>query len=140
MITVPKFARVALVAMAATLAVAMLPTGSAEAHHSYAATFDVDHRLNLEGKVAQFGFRNPHSYIQLDVPDGKGGTVRWAIEWSGTASLSSQGITPGTLKIGDVVKVVASPSRVKGEMRAQIVTLVRPKDGLTWGLKGEKVD
>jgi hypothetical protein len=40
----------------------------------------------------------------------------------------------------DLVKVVASPSRVKGEQRAQIVSLVRPKDGLTWGLKGEKVD
>jgi hypothetical protein len=135
MMTAPKFARIALVAMAGMLTVSI-----AEAHHSYAATFDVDHRINLEGKVTQFGFRNPHSYIQLEVPDGKGGTVRWSIEWSGTASLSSQGITPGTLKVGDLVKVVASPSRVKGEQRAQIVSLVRPKDGLTWGLKGEKVD
>jgi hypothetical protein len=140
MMTIPKFARTALVAMAATLTVAMLSGGIAEAHHSYAATFDVDHRINLEGKVTQFGFRNPHSYIQLEVADGKGGTVRWSIEWSGTASLSSQGITPGTLKVGDLVKVVASPSRVKGEQRAQIVTLIRPRDGLTWGLKGEKVD
>lgn len=133
--TAPKFARIALVAMAATLTVSV-----AEAHHSYAATFDVDHHINLEGKVTQFGFRNPHSYIQLEVPDGKGGTVRWSIEWSGTASLKSQGIDRGTLKVGDIVKVVASPSRVKGELRAQIVTLIREKDGLTWGLKGEKVD
>jgi hypothetical protein len=136
MMTAPKFARIALVAMAA-----MLSVNVAEAHHSYAATFDVDHHIKLEGKVTQFGFRNPHSYIQLEVADGKGGgTVRWSIEWSGTASLSSQGIKPGTLKVGDVVKVVASPSRVKGELRAQVVSLVRPKDGLTWGLKGEKVD
>ena len=133
--TAPKFARIALVALAATLTVSV-----AEAHHSYAATFDVDHHINLEGKVTQFGFRNPHSYIQLEVPDDKGGTVRWSVEWSGTASLASQGIKPGTLKVGDFVKIVASPSRVKGEQRAQIVSLVRPKDGLTWGLKGEKVD
>jgi hypothetical protein len=133
--TAPKFARIALVAVAATLTVSV-----AEAHHSYAATFDVDHHINLEGKVTQFGFRNPHSYIQLEVPDGKGGTVRWSVEWSGTASLKSQGIDRGTLKVGDIVKVVASPSRVKGELRAQIVSLVREKDGLTWGLKGEKVD
>jgi hypothetical protein len=135
MMTAPKFARVAWVAMAATLTVSV-----AEAHHSYAATFDVDHHINLNGKVTQFGFRNPHSYIQLEVAEGKGGTVRWSVEWSGSASLASQGITPGTLKIGDVVKIVASPSRVKGELRAQIVSLVREKDGLTWGLKGEKVD
>lgn len=140
MMTAPKFARIALAAMASTLTVAMLGVGVAEAHHSYAATFDVDHHIKLEGKVTQFGFRNPHSYIQLEVPDGKGGTVRWSIEWSGTASLKSQGIDRGTLKVGDIVKVVASPSRVKGELRAQIVTLIREKDGLTWGLKGEKVD
>ena len=29
---------------------------------------------------------------------------------------------------------------VKGELRAQIVSFVREKDGLTWGMKGEKVD
>ena len=140
MMTAPKSARIALVAMASTLTVALLGVSVAEAHHSYAATFDVDHHINLDGKVTQFGFRNPHSYIQIEVPDGKGGSVRWSVEWSGTASLASQGITPGTLKIGDFVKIVASPSRVKGEQRAQIVSLVRPKDGLTWGLKGEKVD
>ena len=133
--TAPKFARIVLVALAAMLAV-----GVAEAHHSYAATFDVDHHINLEGKVTQFGFRNPHSYIQLEVPDGKGGTVRWSIEWSGTASLTRQGIDRGTLKVGDVVKVVASPSRVKGELRAQFVSFVRERDGFSWGLNGEKVD
>jgi Family of unknown function (DUF6152) len=137
--TAPKFARIVLLTMAA-LTVAMLPVSIAEAHHSYAATFDVDHHINLKGTVTQFGFRNPHSYIQLEVADGKGGTVRWSVEWSGTASLTSQGIDRGTLKVGDVVKVVASPSRVKGELRAQIVSLVREKDGLSWGLKGEKVD
>jgi hypothetical protein len=139
MMTAPKFARIALVAMTATLTGALLTVSIAEAHHSYAATFDVDHHINLQGRITQFGFRNPHSYIQLEVAD-KSGTVRWSIEWSGTASLATQGINPGTLKVGDVVKIVASPSRVKGEQRAQIVSLVRPRDGLTWGLKGEKVD
>jgi hypothetical protein len=133
--TASKFARIVFVALAATLTV-----GVAEAHHSYAATFDVDHPINLKGTVAQFGFRNPHSYIQLEVPDGKGGTVRWSVEWSGTASLSREGINRGTLKVGDVVKVVATPSRVKGELRAQIVSFVREKDGFSWGIKGEKVD
>jgi hypothetical protein len=133
--TAPKFARIVFAALAAALAL-----GVAEAHHSYAATFDVDHPINLKGTVAQFGFRNPHSYIQLEVPDGKGGTVRWSVEWSGTASLSREGINRGTLKVGDVVKVVATPSRVKGELRAQIVSFVREKDGFSWGIKGEKVD
>ncbi len=137
--TTPKFVRIVLATLAA-LTAAMLPVSIAAAHHSYAATFDVDHHINLEGKVTQFGFRNPHSYIQLEVPGGKDGPVRWSIEWSGTSSLTSQGIDRGTLKVGDVLKVVVSPSRVKGELRAQFVSFVREKDGLSWGLKGEKVD
>ncbi len=76
--TAPKFARIVFMALAATLTV-----GVVQAHHSYAATFDVDHPINLKGTVAQFGFRNPHSYIQLEVPDGKGGTVPFRlIGWS----------------------------------------------------------
>lgn len=134
--TAPKFARIASATMVATLM-----AGVADAHHSYAATFDVDHHIKLEGKVTQFGFRNPHSFIQLEVRGPKGGEpVRWSVEWSGTASLTRQGIERGTLKVGDVVKIEAAPSRVKGELRAQIVTLVRERDGLTWGVKGEKVD
>jgi hypothetical protein len=120
---------------------AALAGGVAQAHHSYAATFDVDHHMDIEGKVVQFGFRNPHSFLQIEVPDGKGGSVRWSAEWSGTASLSKQGIERGTLKVGDVVKVTISPSRVKGELRGQIVTLRRESDGLTWGLRpGETID
>ena len=138
--TTPKFVPSVLLAMAALTVAMLLPMSIAEAHHSYAATFDVDHHINLEGKVTQFGFRNPHSYIQLEVPDGKGSGVRWSIEWSGTSSLTSQGIDRGTLKVGDVLKVVVSPSRVKGELRAQFVSFVRERDGLSWGLKGEKVD
>ena len=138
--TTPKFVPSVLLAMAALTVAMLLPMSIAEAHHSYAATFDVDHHINLEGKVTQFGFRNPHSYIQLEVPGGKDGPVRWSIEWSGTSSLTSQGIDRGTLKVGDVLKVVVSPSRVKGELRAQFVSFVRPRDGLSWGLKGEKVD
>ena len=136
MINVPKLSHTVAVAIAMPLT-----AGVADAHHSYAATFDVDHHIKLEGKVTQFGFRNPHSFIQLEVPGGKGGEpARWSVEWSGTASLTRQGIERGTLKVGDMVKIEAAPSRVKGELRAQIVTLVRERDGLTWGVKGEKVD
>jgi hypothetical protein len=136
MSTAPRFARFTLLAIAAAL-----PGSLVQAHHSYAATFDLDHHIQLEGKVVQFGFRNPHSFLQIEVPDDKGGSVRWSVEWSGTATLQKQGIERGTLKVGDVIKVTAAPSRVKGELRAQIINLHRERDGLTWGLReGEVVD
>lgn len=130
-----------LAALAAVVTLGLGGAIGARAHHSYSATFNINERIELEGKIVQFGFRNPHSFLQVEVPDEQGEAKRWSIEWSGAAALTNQGIDRGTFKVGDVVKVTAMPSRVKGELRAQIVTLIRESDGLTWGLReGEVVD
>jgi hypothetical protein len=128
--------------MSAVLGAGILAAGAAaRAHHSYAATFDVKQRIELEGKVMQVVFGNPHSSLELEAPDINGVAQRWSVEWSGTAALTSRGIESDTLKVGDVVKVTAMPSRVSGELRAKIVTLRRPSDGLKWGVReGEVVD
>jgi len=48
---------------------AMLLAGvAAYAHHSYAATYDVGKEVKLEGKLIQFTFRNPHSYVTIQAP------------------------------------------------------------------------
>jgi len=110
-------------------------------HHSYGATYDVNREITLEGKLVQFSYRNPHSYVTIQAPDDKGVQQRWSVEWSGTTQLSNQGITQQTLKVGDQVRVVGRPSRVRNEYRALMVSLLRPADGFTWGTRaGEKVD
>ena len=124
------------------LAVAALTVVSAAyAHHSYAATYDVSKEIKLEGKLLQFVYRNPHSFVHMQAPDAKGVPQRWSVEWSGTGQLAGQGVTRETLKVGDVVVIVGRPSRVTGEYRALMVSLKRPADGLTWGARaGEAVD
>ena len=110
-------------------------------HHSYGATYDVNREITLEGKLLQFSYRNPHSYVTIQAPDDKGVQQRWSVEWSGTTQLTNQGITQQTLKVGDQVRVVGRPSRVRNEYRALMVSLLRPADGFTWGTRaGEKVD
>jgi hypothetical protein len=110
-------------------------------HHSYGATYDVNREITLEGKLVQFSYRNPHSYVTIQAPDDKGVQQRWSVEWSGTTQLSNKGITQQTLKVGDQVRVVGRPSRVRNEYRALMVSLLRPADGFTWGTRaGEKVD
>ena len=34
-----------------------------EAHHSFAATYSEDKTLTIEGKLLDFDFRNPHSFV-----------------------------------------------------------------------------
>jgi hypothetical protein len=121
---------------------AMLLAGvAAYAHHSYGATYDISKEVKLEGKLVQFVYRNPHSFVHIQAPDQKGVQQRWAIEWAGTSQLGSSGVGRESLRVGDEINIVGRPSRVPGEYRLLMVTLKRPRDGFTWGTRaGEVVD
>ena len=123
------------------IGISSLAGTAAYAHHSYAATYDNSAEVKLEGKVLQFVFRNPHTFVQVQAPDQKGVQQRWAVEWAGTSQLSNSGVTRESLKVGDEITIVGRPSRVSGEYRLLMVTLKRPLDGFTWGTRGgETVD
>ena len=69
---------------------AFLVAGTAAfAHHSYSATYDVRQKVTLEGKLVQFVFKNPHSFVTIQAPDTKGVMRRWSLEWSGTSQLNN---------------------------------------------------
>ena len=112
----------------------------AAAHHSYGATYDLNKQVTLEGKLVQFVYRNPHSFVTLQAPDSAGKQQRWAVEWSGTGQLGGQGVTRESLRAGDQIVIVGRPSRVSGEFRLLMVSLKRPSDGFSWGTRGEVVD
>ena len=123
------------------LVVAVLAAVNVNAHHSYGATYDVSKEVRLEGRLAQFVLRNPHSFVQIVVTNDKGTTERWSVEWAGTAQLNNQGVQRESLRVGDEIVIVGRPSRVRGELRALMVSLRRPADGFTWGTRqGEVVD
>ena len=122
------------------IALAYVCAGTAAfAHHSYGATYDTSKEVKLEGKILQFSYRNPHSFVTVQAPDQDGVQQRWAIEWSGTAQLATAGVTRESLKVGDQVVITARPSRVSGEYRVLMVRLIRPSDGFTWGSRGGEV-
>jgi hypothetical protein len=124
------------------LVVAALACGTAAyAHHSFGATYNTKAEIKIEGKLMQFVFRNPHSFVNIEAPDQNGAMQRWSVEWSGAAALGNQGLTQTTLKAGDHVIVTGRPSRTPGELRVQMLTLTRPADGFSWGNRtGEVVD
>ena len=123
------------------LTMTLLAGVAAYAHHSYAATYDTSKEIKLAGKLMQFSFKNPHSYVTVQALDAKGKMQRWAVEWAGTSQLGARGITQETLKIGDEITIVGRPSRVPNEYKALMVNLKRPSDGFNWGSNaGEVVD
>ena len=127
--------------IALILACASLAGTTSYAHHSFAAVYNNKKEIKLEGKMVQFLYRNPHSYVQIEAPDENGVVQRWSVEWGGAASLAGQGVQRDTFKIGDHVIITGLLSRTPGEYRVKMNTLKRPSDGLTWGTKaGEVVD
>jgi hypothetical protein len=114
-------------------ALALAAGTAASAHHSFGATYDVNKKIELKGKLVQFAYRNPHSFVHVEAPDANGEVQRWAIEWGGTAQLANAGVKRDSLKIGDDVVIIANPSRVPGEYRVLMVNLTRPADGFSWG-------
>ena len=123
------------------LAAALLLSTAVYAHHSYGATYDVSKQVKLEGKVVQFVFRNPHSFVHVEGPDANGQMQRWAVEWAGGAQLTGSSIDRNTLKVGDPVIISGNPTRTAGEHRLRMVSFKRTSDGLSWGNRqGEVVD
>jgi hypothetical protein len=123
------------------IAVTLLVSTAAYAHHSYAATYDTTKQVKIEGILVQFELRNPHAFVTVKAKDKDGATQRWSVEWSGVSQLDNAGIKKESLKVGDEIVIVGNPSRVPGEYRLLMVNLKRPLDGFTWGTKaGEKVD
>ena len=123
------------------VAAALVVAAQAYAHHSFAATYFEEERVQIEGELVQFQFRNPHSFVHVMVKEKDGSMVRYTVEWGGAGALGGQGVTRETLKVGDHVIITGSPGRNPQDHRVRMVTLLRPKDGFGWGRRpGEVVD
>ena len=113
--------------------VLMLSAATMHAHHSFAATYQEGKTQKIEGKVVQFLFRNPHSFLHVEAPDEQGVTQTWAVEWGGGGQLGKEGVTRESIKAGDKVIVVGQPGRNPDDHRLRMMNITRPADGWKWG-------
>jgi hypothetical protein len=109
------------VASALTAACLVAPV---QAHHSF-AMFDQQKSLVLKGTVKEFQWTNPHSWLQVDVPNNTGGQDEWSIELNSISGLHQAGWRPKTILPGDKVTVTVHPLR-DGTKGASLVSAVLP--------------
>jgi hypothetical protein len=117
--------------IAATGLLAMsLAIAAAEAHHA-PAVFDQTRTVVIEGRVTDFVWQNPHSWIRMDVVDENGNKANWSIEMNPPTYLIRAGWRSTTLKAGDEISVVINPIRT-GEPSGKFVAVTLP-DGRVLG-------
>jgi len=124
--------------IATLVAAALVVSGQAFAHHSFAATYIENQSVTIEGELVQFVLRNPHSFMDVNVPQADGTIVRYLVEWASPSQLQGK-INRDTLKTGDHVIITGSPGRNVEDHRVRLLTFRRPKDGWTWGLLPDEV-
>ena len=77
----------------------------ADAHHSFAAEFDVTKPITLKGAVTKLEWLNPHIWLYVDVADAAAGTAHWQCEGGAPNTLTRNGWGRDSLKPGDQVTI-----------------------------------
>ena len=113
-------------ALVAAVLVAFLYPASSLAHHSNVA-YEVTKVITITGVVQKFEWVNPHTWLHVEVDDGKGGKVVWECEGRAPGVLGRAGWSRTVLKQGERVTVDMSPA--KDGSKTSIIARVTKADG-----------
>lgn len=118
-----------------SISIGLLSAGLVCAHHSFAAEFDIDQPVTLEGVMTGMDWVNPHSWIYVEVPREDGTVESWAVETTGATQLLRAGLRQSDFPAGTEIIVEAYRAR-SGELRANTNT-IRFRDGRDFFLGSE---
>ena len=108
------------VLLTAALLVICVPVN---AHHSFAAVFDVDTSVDVSGTVTKVEWMNPHAWIYIDVDNDDGGSNNWAFELGSPNGMMRRGWTRKTVQVGDTINVAGYRAR-DGSNRGNVKSIV----------------
>ena len=94
------------------VALLLLASVTASAHHSFDAEFDRAKQVSLTGVVTKVEWTNPHVWFWVNVKDeATGKFVNWGCEMGSPNALQRAGWTVSTMKEGMVVSLNGSRAK-----------------------------
>jgi Spy/CpxP family protein refolding chaperone len=95
---------------------------------SFAAVYDAQKPLTLDGTVVEFKFEDPHCWIIFDVVGSDGRITRWSGELGPATLLARSGWTATTLRPGERINVQGSDAH-DSSLHQVNIRMVRRADG-----------
>ena len=95
--------------LVAVVGVALVPL-AADAHHSY-SEYDDTKSVEVEGKLVEVAWQNPHARILVESVDATGARVTWDIESAGLNNFRRMNVPLEIFAVGDTVKIAGWPSK-----------------------------
>lgn len=114
--------------LTATAALAFFASAYSAAHHSFSAEFDIGRPVEITGTVTDIEWTNPHAWVHLQVSAQDGSTEDWAVELLGINALVRSGMSPRTVKAGDVLTITGFGAR-NGTNTANASSVTRTETG-----------
>jgi hypothetical protein len=97
--------RTKLIGLIGGAGLALAATAPVLAHHSFAAEFDANQPVTIEGTVKEFRWVNPHSWLHINVTKPDGTVEEWAVEGGAPSALLRRGWNRNSLPAGTKVVV-----------------------------------
>ena len=111
-------------AAAALLTAGLAASGPSQAHHAFAAEFDAQKAVKVQGVVTKVMFVNPHSWIYLDVKNPDGSVTNWGFEFGTPTTLRSHGLSREDVKPGTAIDIAGYKAKNGGPFGySQVLTI-----------------
>jgi hypothetical protein len=106
------------------------------AHHSFAAFYDMQKAISIQGTIVQVRLTNPHSFFFLDVKNPTTGKVdRWQFEAGTPSGMIRNGYKAEELKAGTVVTINGFHAKDATQNAGMLRELITA-DGKRFGMFG----
>ena len=118
------------------LALILMLSSSANAHHSTVANFTQE-IITVDGVIEQVRYKNPHASVLIKNTGDNGKEIFWLIEMGAKTTLERQGVTLDRLAVGSEITASGQKGRRKYTMYLQEIVF---EDGSVFSPEGEAAD